>query len=716
VSTSEVVRAQLSDGPWGPLLGALAARGFTGEVTIESDGKRYAIELRRGSVVGASSPLVADAIIRVALTAHLITPVNIATIARALGASGKRDEVDVVAETVRLTTVQAETLRARAVAQRAARTFSLEAGDVAITPSPAGPPRAGGAEIEIGAVIFAGARLHMTDVRLASELRRLGSRFALTERADALLPKFGFGAEGVAIASSIRGGGASLAELEATHREIDPRAAAAAIYALVSCGAAAATAPSTSASASAAPAAVHADAHTAPTERVPIAVARTASEMFEAVPTRPVAPLAPRTLTPSVPSLAGRGAATPTSRPPIASQLRAITATAPASATAKTTVQPVVHARAITAQPPAVSRAITAQPAAASPPAVSRAGTAQPAAASAPAAPRTVTAQPRATTAPLPRTRSDVIVPRTVTPSVAPATSRTRTDALTARGVPTVSRQPTDLAVPVADLAVPRADSVTRPAVSRTMTPRWTAESLAELEKVVASRLVMIDQGADYFSVLGLAFDAPVEAVRAAHRQLSRALAPESLAQHATPALAESGARLLSHVAAALAVLGDPARRAAYVATLRRTSDPHMGVPRTRTTEGERSPAEEAIHRGLLAMRADQPERAAVELARACELEPNNIDHTVLLAWARFCAATDKGTAAPAARKMLQAASRQSDRPQLALFYLGRVERMLGRDREALERFHEALERDPANLEAAAEIRVLESRRANTRR
>ena len=542
VSSPDIVRARVTDGPWGPLLGALAARGFSGEVAIESEGKRYAIELRRGMVIGATSPLASDSIVRVALTGHLITSVHIATITRALAAAGTRDEVDVVAEVARLSAEQASTLRARAVTQRAARTFAVDAGDVTIRSGTPGAGRASDCAIDIAAVIFLGARLNLSEVRLGGDLRRLGARFALAAGADALLPRFGFGAEGVAVANVLRGAGTSLAELEASHREIDPRIAAATIYALLSCGAAIATEPGRATS-------------EAPPPPVPVPV--------------PV---------------------------PV----------------------PITE--------PSVARAPT-----------------------------------------LPRTRSDVMPP---------ATFRTPT----------------------------------RPLPPRTVTPRWTPEARAEIAAVVASRLALIDQGVDYFSVLGLALDAPVEAVTVAHATLARVLQPEALAQHGSPDLSRAGARLLEQITNAVSVLTNPARRAAYVAALSRGGDPLLRIPRTRTIEEERSPVDEALHRGLLALRADQPSRAAVELARACELEPGNVDHAVLLGWARFCAATDKASVALETRKLLLGASRQSERPQVALFYLGRVERMLGRDREALEYFRAALEHDPANLEASAEVRVLEAR------
>ncbi len=608
MSLSEIVRASVTDGPLGPLLGALAARSFSGEVAIETAGKRYVVELRRGMVIAASSPLASDSVVRVALTSHLVTPVHIAALTRALAAAGKRDEVEVVAEVAHLSAEQATTLRGRAITQRAARTFALDEGEITIRPL---PPRGLGKhelEVEVAAVIYLGARLNLSEVRLANDLRRLGGRFALTDTADAMLTRFGFGAEGAAIARLLRGPGVTIAEVEATHREIDPRITAATVYALVSCGAALSTAPSTPRTTTDTPPIV---ARTA----TPVAAPRTVSEAFERTPTLPASargPLPPR--------------------------------------------------------------------------------------------PRSDVIVPRTMTPP-PGMREEVSVPRTLTPRPSvPATVVPRTmtpDGMTLRTPASTSRPPPT-----------RSSS---PAIARTFTPRWTVESVTELEQTVASRLGMIEQGGDYFSVLGLVFDAPGEAVRAAHAQLARQLQPDVLAQHATPELQVSGARLLEQITAAESVLTDPARRGAYVAALRRGGEPLVGIPRTRTEE-ERSPVDEAVHRALLAMRANQPEKAAVELARAVELEPTNIDHAVMLAWARFCAATDKRSVAAEIRKVLLGATRTSDKPQLPTFYLGRVERMLGRDKEALQLFHDTLDLDPANLEAAAEVRVLEARLAAARR
>jgi cytochrome c-type biogenesis protein CcmH/NrfG len=63
-------------------------------------------------------------------------------------------------------------------------------------------------------------------------------------------------------------------------------------------------------------------------------------------------------------------------------------------------------------------------------------------------------------------------------------------------------------------------------------------------------------------------------------------------------------------------------------------------------------------------------------------------------------------------RRVLERAILRSAKPVTARFYLGRVERMLGRVREALHHFEEVVQLQPGHAEAAAEIRLLASRTA----
>jgi cytochrome c-type biogenesis protein CcmH/NrfG len=120
--------------------------------------------------------------------------------------------------------------------------------------------------------------------------------------------------------------------------------------------------------------------------------------------------------------------------------------------------------------------------------------------------------------------------------------------------------------------------------------------------------------------------------------------------------------------------------------------------------------AAEAVQRGELAMKRDHPAEAMLAYKTACELDPNEVDYPGMLAWAKFCAATDKATIGGETRTILERTVIRSHRPERARFYLGRVERMLGRDKEALRQFQEVLAVKPNHAEAASEVRAIEAR------
>ncbi|MBX3159784.1 MAG: hypothetical protein KF773_27690 [Deltaproteobacteria bacterium] len=187
----------------------------------------------RGLVVAASSPLAADAVVRVALTNHTITPSQVNDIKRRIALAPSLDEVDVLASAIGLAPDKTVALRNRVITQRAARTFALEQGEYHVedhAPS-TGPVTAG---VDVRAVIYTGARMNLVDERMASDLRRFGARYILREDAIPDLPKYGFGDTERPVLAALRDG-TSLPELEALHRELDPRSAQAIIYALASC-------------------------------------------------------------------------------------------------------------------------------------------------------------------------------------------------------------------------------------------------------------------------------------------------------------------------------------------------------------------------------------------------------------------------------------------------------------------------------------------------
>jgi tetratricopeptide (TPR) repeat protein len=250
-----------------------------------------------------------------------------------------------------------------------------------------------------------------------------------------------------------------------------------------------------------------------------------------------------------------------------------------------------------------------------------------------------------------------------------------------------------------------------RPAPTRQVARSDTPQT-HEVKALIAQRLKLLDQGADHFQLLGVGHDTPPDAVRRAYFVVARQLHPDRLAALGISDDGKHAQRLFAQINAGFAVLSNPSRRAHYLDILRRGGEGAVRAEQAKAEELARRimEAEEAFRRGELALRRDQPEAAVGELELAIQLNPEETDYHALLAWAQFCAAPDKMAIATRTRTLLDRAIQRSPRSVTARFYLGRVERMLGSDKDALRHFRDVLAQAPGHTEAASEVRVLEAR------
>lgn len=514
---AELARGQVTDRPWGKTLAALGLRGLTGQLTLTADGKRYEIAFAQGAVVGASSPLVGDAAVRVALTSGLVSSTQVADIARRQAAAPERDEIEVIAELARLTPDQALRLRRRVVAHRAARTFAIDRGDFVVEDRMT-VPIVKSTEMDIRGVIYLGARQHLSEARLGSELAVFGTAFRLKADAVEDLPQFGFGDAERPLLERLKTG-VAIAELASLG--IDPRLARAALYALAACGA------------------------------------------LDAEAARPAA----------------------------------------------------------------------------------------------------------------------AEVKRPATSSTSPPTTLRR-------------RAPTPQPVPQRR----RADSA----------------QAADVQRLVDERMALLERGASHFELLGVAPDVTPEALRKAYFALARQLHPDKLNALGITDESKRAQRLFAGVNAAFTELSDPVRRAAYVDILQRGGAKAIAAEQAKAEAlaARVVAAEEAFRRGEAALRRDQLTVATRELAQAMALNPEEADYIALHAWAQFCASADKVAVGGATKAALERALQKSPRAIAPRFYLGRVERMLGRDQQALQHFREVLAEQPHHTEAGSEVRTIEARLA----
>jgi curved DNA-binding protein CbpA len=248
--------------------------------------------------------------------------------------------------------------------------------------------------------------------------------------------------------------------------------------------------------------------------------------------------------------------------------------------------------------------------------------------------------------------------------------------------------------------------------VSRTR----SESSIRDVEKLVAEKLELLDGGADHFTLLGLTPTAAPDQIRAAYFGLARQIHPDRLASLGYDDSERHAHRVTAELNTAFAVLSDGKRRKDYIALLQRGGESAVAQEQAKAEEvGKKAvAAEEAFRRGEMAMRRDQIATAIEEFRKAIELKNDEPDYHAMLAWAQFCAAPDKAAVATDTRLALEKAiSRSSPKHVTAHFYLGRVERMLGRDQDALRHFMDVLSVAANHTEARSEIRAIQARIAS---
>jgi DnaJ-domain-containing protein 1 len=894
----DLARGSVTDRPWGRTFATPFLRGLTAQLTVVSEGKRFAVAFDHGAVVAAASPLAADAAVRVALTGHLVSSTQVPEIARRQAASPSRDEISVIADLARLGPDHALRLRRRVIAQRAARTFSINHGEFVFTDRRELDVTAGCA-LDVRAVIYMGARANLSENRLSAELAQLGSWFRLPSGVDDDLPQYGFGELEWAVIERLRDGG-TLEELEqVTESVVDARTVRAVVYSLAVCNACETVSAEAVGRLSRRPGA---RADTEEHEDSDLVAAASTTQPLYGVPmSGGDMPSPSPSPSPSSVSPGGRRP-TPTPAPALASSSSARTRTA--SLHSSTMPMPTVaegpEARGQTAgRAPTTPPTVRAEPATLAsgsaelqPPYDSFEGATPPDGSSAPShevaerspyeSARFRRPEPRPERSPSDsgRVRRPEESVRRSEESVrrseesvrrseesvrrsedrgerSPYDSRRerrpeesarrpeerserspydagrerRPDESARRTEDRGERSPSDSARtrrpstggarPTGDsdpalrppASTPRRTSDSDPAlrppgsggrgihdsdpalqppgsggrgihdsdpalrppgsgrrnihdsdpalrppgstprrtsdsdrsstkrqsesnpalrpppvdaspqvvIRRAATPRPTPSRKIsrtesphshEVKALIAQRLKLLDQGADHFALLGVSHDVATDLLRKSYFALARQLHPDRLAALGISDEGKHAQRLFAQINTGFAILSDPGRRAEYLSVLRRGGEAAVRAEQARAEEMARRilEAEEAFRRGELALRRDQPQAAVVELELAIRLHPEEADYQALLTWAQFCAAPDRAAVAAKTRAQLEKVLQRVPKAANARFFLGRVERMLGRDQEALRHFRDVLTAAPGHTDAAAEIRALESR------
>jgi hypothetical protein len=659
-----VARGAVQDRPWGRTLSFVADRRFSGELIVDADGKRYIVGFDDGAVVTAFSPLATDAAVRVALTAGLVTSSQVAEITRFVAAHPNHDEVDAVATAARLGRDQADRLRRRVIAHRAIRGFALDRGDfVLVDERSLGfvPEHA----IDVRALIYLGARTHMTEQRLLQELARLGPGFQLRAAAIAGLPQYGFGEAEKPVLAALRAAPIAVLDLDEAAPELDHRTVRAIVYSLAVTNALDISATS-----------VGSDRPRHPTPPTHLDRSRRTTPTSSRTRTRP----------PSQPGLKQPGSS-PSIRLPEAHTERAGRPSRPLT------------------PPYGTPRPATQPPRAKTDPNLSMDSS----------------SRNRKTSTPgLERPRK----PSTAMPSAdEPATLRGA-----AAGRPTGrDERPEAPASPSHGAPAARARASSTPATGidsrahRRPARRSTLHAIdipvaAEVRALIKDRTALLGQGADYFSLLGVTAETSPDQIRKVYFGLARQLHPDRLTALGIEDTDREAQRLFAQINTAFAVLSSPMRRTEYARMLLAGGEEAVRAQQDQAEEITRRilTAEEKFRIGEMALRRDQLDVALEHFKQAVELNPDEADHHALLGWTIFVAAPDKNAVLKTAKGLLDKAARMSEKAVAPRLYLGRMARMLGRDAEARKMFEEVVAISPHHTEATSELRLLEQRAGST--
>ncbi len=219
-------------------------------------------------------------------------------------------------------------------------------------------------------------------------------------------------------------------------------------------------------------------------------------------------------------------------------------------------------------------------------------------------------------------------------------------------------------------------------------------------------------ESADYYTLLGVAPDAPISAIRSAFTTLARRYHPERLPVDLND-LRPVAAQLLTRLMAAYRALADEDQRMRYnashpdLAPSQRSIDAH-------DRQTNRSLCTAALRRAEQLLRRDRLLLAEAEAKRALGLEPQNPQCIALHAWilALMPSSADR------LEQILNSLTRALDLDPMNVqnrFYRSEILKRLERTEEAVGEWRLILELEPSHIDAQRELRLWEMRRASGR-
>jgi len=211
-----------------------------------------------------------------------------------------------------------------------------------------------------------------------------------------------------------------------------------------------------------------------------------------------------------------------------------------------------------------------------------------------------------------------------------------------------------------------------------------------------------------HFEILGLGQNATADEVGTAFVRAARQFHPDRLTSAGFADLQPLAEKILARINEAAMVLGNPTRRAEYLASLAPGAQAQQNLPSLLE-------AENMFLKGEVFLRKGDYGKAIESFALAVQGNPSEPQYQAYLAWSRF----DD----PRARK--EAIVRETlktlegvlkERPKFArgFYWVGQLWKFLNESSKAEEAFREAVQVDSSFIEASRELRLIEMRKGKT--
>ncbi len=213
---------------------AIAAKRFTGQLTLTQAGRRYHIGWNKGYAVCAESSDPGDTVGRIALTAGFVSSTQLGTALRAHRDQPDRPLVDILAESASLTLEHKQTLLTKAFAQAAVRPFCLHEATFSLTDTITIPVLDTVRPIDPRWLIFHGLRTQYGLDQLRAEMATMaGRKLLVANAADPGIRAFGLDDVSVRIVDALQVEARTLSELRAMNPRSPEATTLALAYALL---------------------------------------------------------------------------------------------------------------------------------------------------------------------------------------------------------------------------------------------------------------------------------------------------------------------------------------------------------------------------------------------------------------------------------------------------------------------------------------------------